>query len=342
MRQGRTFVVLAFVLAAAAASREAAAHPPLFTDTGTEDRADELRKHGNALSREGKLQEAIEAYRASLRLSEAFGVAANLGNLELRLQQYRDAAEHLAFALRLAPADASPAVVEAVKTGLVEAQQHVGALRIRVAIDFADVTVDGHDVDWLDVAHDVFVDPGAHTIAATRSGYAGDQRTVEVPAGARLEVDLALSAGSGAPPLPAPPQAEQGGSARVPIIVAGASAATVGTVLGVVFTILANGKSSQAATLGNALQAPAGAADCNQPSAANAGDCSGLRSLLDAQGTFRNAAIGSFVAGGVVALGTGAYALWPYVSGRIKSGSRVRVLPIVGARAGGMILEGEF
>ncbi len=347
VRQGCSFVAVALWLAMGAASGQAAAHPPLFIDAASEDKADELRKQGNTLSREGRLPEAIDAYKASFRLSETFAVAANLGNLELRLQRYRDAAEHLAFAIRLAPDDATPAVVDALRKGLAEAQQHVGALRIRVGVDYAEVTVDGLDVDWLDVAHDVFVEPGSHTVAAARAGYAAGRKTIEVTAGAHVEVELALSPlASSAPGTPAPPvaspQADEGKSIRLPIIVAGASAATVGAVLGVVFTVLANGKSSQTATLGNELRARAGAAACDHPSAANAAECSRLQSLFGGQSTFRNAAIGSFVAGGALALGTGAYALWPTLSGRSTSGSRVRALPSVGARFGGVMVEGEF
>jgi hypothetical protein len=342
MRQVCTFVALGLVLAAAAASREGAAHPPLITDANTEEKADELRGHGNALSREGRLPEAIEAYIASFRLSETFGVAANVGTLELKLQRYRNAAEHLALALLLAPVDANPPVVETVKKELAEAKQHVGALKIRVGLDFADVTIDGRGIDWLDAAHDVFVDPGVHTIAATRSGYTVDRRTVEVPAGARFEVDLVLApltsaVGSAGAPSSSlvPTRAEAGASARMPVVVAGAGVATVGTVLGVVFTVLANGKSSQAATLGTELGAHAGVAACALTSAATSTDCGSLRSLLGRQTTFGNAAIGSFVAGGAVALGTGAYALWPTLSG-------VRLLPTAAERFGGMVFEGAF
>src|SRR4051812_43712122 len=93
----------AFLGVALATSSQALAYPPLVVEPESEERAEELAQQGNALSRAGKLPEAIAAYTESIELNVDYAVAANLGNLELLLEKYRDAAEHLAFAVLLLP-----------------------------------------------------------------------------------------------------------------------------------------------------------------------------------------------------------------------------------------------
>ncbi len=275
-------------------------------------------------------------------------MAANLGSVELKLERYRDAADHLAFAIRTSPRDAKAAVTEALKNGLLEAQKHVGVFKIRVSADGAEVTVDGTPIDELDLKSDVYVEPGAHTVAATRAGYAEERKTVEVGAGALVEIDLAPSRAPAAmpsaePATPAapPPPDEEGMSGRVPRIVAGAGAATAGTVLGVAFTLLANGKASQASALRGELSARAGDSACSPPPV-NATACSNLNRTITSQGVFATAAAWSFTTSGVVALGTGGYAAWHALHGTPGNGTSLRAWPAFGARSGGMVVTGEF
>lgn len=328
------------------------AHPPLFVGAESEERAEALGKEGNKLSREGRLAEAVAAYSSSFRISETYAVAANLGSLELKLGQHRAAAEHLAFAIRVSPADARPAVMVALKEGLADAREHVGALKIRVTSDTAAVAIDGRSIDRidLDLEHEIFVEPGMHALTAIHPGYAPMRKTINVKAGGALDVELALvplaplasvrpepgETPARAVPVPAD------GSIRVPLMIAGVSATTLGAALGVVFIVVANGKSSHAATLGDELRARGGAAACDLPLAANTADCARLKALLADKRTFSNAAIGSFVAVGALALGTGGIMLWSAVTHKPRSVTRPRVLPLVGARLGGLVLDGEF
>jgi tetratricopeptide (TPR) repeat protein len=348
VRQKCTLRLGLVVLAAAVVASRGALAQPLPRDAASEEeKAGELRKQGNALSREGKLAEAVDAYRVSFALRETFATAANLGNLELKLERYRDAAEHLAFALRVAPADATATVVEALKKSLAEARTHVSALRIRVNVAGAEVTVDGMRISARDLDFEVFVEPGAHTVAAGRAGYAAAERTASTTPGLLLEVELALAplppaqATPTSPTHPAPEGAE-GKRIRVPLLIGGASAATLGTVLGAVFTVVANTKSSQAAALRGSLVARAGGPACGPPSPENAPDCGKLYGTLTSQSTFANAAAWSFIASGAVALGTGAYALWPVVRGKRPAAASVHALPTLSARSGGIVVAGEF
>ena len=190
------------------------------------------------------------------------------------------------------------------------------------------------------------MDPGAHAVTATRVGYTAARKVIEAAPGSLLEVELAPTPLT---PLASPPAAlaaptpqalegDEGGGFRVPLIIGGAGMATLGAVLGVVFTVVANGKSSQAPGLRDSLRARAGDTACSQPSIANGPDCSRLYSLATSQSAFANAAAWSFVGGGAIALGTGAYALSPVLRSKATFATSVRVWPTVG----GVVLAGDF
>lgn len=338
---GRVFLVTACFAIATSVAGRALAHPPPFVDAESEQRAEDFLRKGNSLSREGKIPEAIEAYAASFENEETYPVAANLGSLELALGRYRDAAEHLAFAIRMCPPEASPATKAALAQRLGQAKERIGVLEIRVEIDNAEVTLDDKAIDWLDLREETFVNPGVHTIVATRAGYTADRKTVEVKAGARINVKLVPSALLSAPAaLPATLPAESDGGKSVPFLVVGASAATVGVVLGVAFTVVSNSKSSQAAVFRSDLVARDGAAACSH--AANAVDCGNLHGLLVDQATFANAAVWSFIAAGAFAAGTGVYALWPAAKPKPASVAGFRVVPTFSAQGAGVVVAGAF
>jgi len=67
--------------------------------TSAAQQADELFLKGKALLKEGKKQEALAAYREAWKLRKSYDVAGNLGSLEIDLGLFRDAAEHLSYAL---------------------------------------------------------------------------------------------------------------------------------------------------------------------------------------------------------------------------------------------------
>ena len=322
----------AICAALAAMPDEAGAHPPIFTDAESEERADELSKRGNALSREGRLAEAVDAYRSSFKISESYAVAANLGTLELKLARYRDSAEHLAFALRVSPFDAKPAVTAALRTALAYAKAHVGVLKIRVTVEGTDTVLDGRRLDGFDLGSEVYVEPGIHTITASRPGYAAARRVTDVRAGARVGVELALAplptllGSTAVEPGPMPLAAvESAGAAHTPLLVVGASAATLGIAMGVIFTVAANGKASRVASLQDQPCGPA----------SSCADIAGQRAT---QRAFAHTATGSFIAAGALVLGTTGLATWP----RMIPALRARAAPVITAEWSGLVVEGDF
>jgi tetratricopeptide (TPR) repeat protein len=348
--QRSSSVSIAALLAAAVLLHPiaAAAHPPPFPGQDSEDRAAELLKRGNALSRAGKLAEALEAYTSAWALHETYPLAANLGNLELNLERYRDAAEHLAFAVRFFPSDGKPAVRAALLQGLDQAKRHVGALRLHTSVE-AQVSLDGKYIDFAADAEELFVEPGSHAVVASQSGYASDRRQVQIATGEAQTIELTLVAGpspnapaGAAPPAPAPgPQGAPHERSKIPAVV-GAALAGVGVALGTGFTIAANHQSSAAATLRAQIVGMPGHPPCPGTAQPLMGECAELRSNLSRHDRFANAAVWSFVAAGAFAAGTGAYLVWATRTSSPARTARIRVIPSAGSQGGALFITGTF
>jgi hypothetical protein len=107
-------------------------------------------------------------------------------------------------------------------------------------------------------------------------------------------------------------------------------------VTGIVATVLANAKASDAEAARSAIVK--GGVPCPE-----APGCAALRTELSSWGTRRDVAIVGYVGAGVFGAATVAYAL---VTGRRaaegKAKSSLRILPIVGSAQGGVWIQGSF
>src|SRR5271168_2244413 len=81
----------------------------------------------------GDKQGAYNAYRAAWALQKSYDIAGNLGNVELKLGKYRDAAEHLAFSLENFPPTGEEAQQKAMEKRLAEVLKEVGRLHVKVS-----------------------------------------------------------------------------------------------------------------------------------------------------------------------------------------------------------------
>jgi hypothetical protein len=148
----------------------------------------------------GKCAEAEEAFEAALeaadpeRTTEAqrAEILGELGLCELEQRKHRDAAEHLTKSLE-AYQSLRPAVLRRVRAGQKKALSRVGRVYVAVNPSDAAVLVDGRPLGGAARVHDLFLDPGPHTIRARLSGYGDGVATLDIAAGSEQGAALTLS-----------------------------------------------------------------------------------------------------------------------------------------------------
>ena len=336
---------LAFT-ASAPASAQPAGQPPA---QGSAAQAEEHFQKGKALSKAGKVPEAYQSYLKAWELKKTYDIAGNLGSSELKLGKYRDAAVHLAYSLRNLPDTAALEQRQRVQQLLDEAKTQIGTITVIVSIDGATVTLNGVSLGLSPIADDQYVDPGATvTVEAKRDGYKTVSQSVTATKGGKYETKLILLPDAGGtpvitPPPPPPEKVEREGQNKIPIIV-GAAGAVIGIGLGAVFTVIANGAASDA----DDGTPPGDSSACLDPAIAT--QCSELQSSLKKSDTFSNLAMGSFIAGGVLAIGTVAYVLFAprgmLTTSTTTTGASgpvtVSATPVMGADGGGLFLKGTW
>ena len=300
------------------------------------DQARELFVKGTALYEQSQFEKAEAAFLAAWALKKHYQIASNLGACEMKLGRFRDAAEHLAFFLREQPPTANQDDRKRTQALFDEARKKVGAVVLTVSVPGAIVSVDGQEIGAAPFAVEVYVDPGARTFVASHGSYKDARQVVEAKAGGTQSVTLALE------PLSEPTRTPPGGpnpdpgGPRMPVVITGAVLGGVGIVLGGVFAGVSNAKASDAAAKYAAIQKMGVTAACGpMPSA----DCQALESAGQARATFANASAWSFIAGGAVGAATVIYAL---AAPRAAKKSGTRVVPLVGAGGGGVVVRGEW
>jgi hypothetical protein len=331
-----TLLLLPLVIAVPAAaqpppSRAAAADPSTASDE-----ADALFDRGKSALTSGKTEQAYQLYLASWKLKQTHDIAGNLAQVELMLGKKRDAAEHVAFALAHFPPTVQTERREGLKKVLDGLRKELGVLRIQVSVSDAKVMVDGTPIAAATLPGEVFVDPGAHVVEATLTGYQPARLPVDAAKGSAQDVSLELVKVPDTPVAPPGGGNTDAGGARKPVIITGAVLGGAGVVLGAVFAGLSSAKASDAAAQHDAILKMGATAACGpMPSA----DCQALESAGRARVTFANASASSFIAGGAVGVATVIYAL---VAPRAAKASGTRLAPTLAAGGGGVVVQGEW
>jgi hypothetical protein len=156
-----------------------------------------LFRRGQELYAQNDYPGSYYCYRRSWETSPNFDVAANLGNLELKLNHFADAADHLTYARDHLPASlAEPTRSETLKginERLASVLARVAAVRVTVTPAGALVAVDGREVGRAPLERPVFVDPGPHQLVVSLQGYRDDPRPFTAVAGTTLDLSVALA-----------------------------------------------------------------------------------------------------------------------------------------------------
>jgi hypothetical protein len=331
-----SFIWIATTLVPASAVAQtagAAAH-----DQAASDRADDLVKRAVALVKKDRHGEAEPLLREAWGLKRSYDIAGNLGLVEAELGRWREAAEHLRFAMNSFPTSGKPEHRKLLDKTFARVSGQVAPLTIRVNIDGAEVLVDGASVGTSPLRDSVFVEPGSRAVEARRPGYLPVRLVVSATGGAPESVDLALRT---QPPAPAMDAKGPSPSARRAILITGGVTAGAALVAGSVFSILAWSAADTAEAKDREIRSGTwerGCSTTSDPEGAPPG-CADLRAAIKDEATFTRVAIGSFIGAGVVGAGTLIYAL---VTPKRRDTNGLRVTPVVGAGQGGLFIQGTF
>lgn len=288
--------------------------------------AAELRAEGEELAGAGDCDGAIGPLRSAWALRESAKTAVLLGECEVRLGRFPEAAHHLSRALELLPVGAERTRVESM---LQDASSRVARLDIVVNEPGAIVIVGKLVVE--SPVKDLFVEPGDVLVSVKKSGFREQQQTVRTTAGKTARLEFKLVTNRGQTDLE-PSDESPAAGAMLPAYVGGGLALVV---LGIGGGLRVAGKSS-GADADMLLDKLEGQAPCSATPPPD--DCATIKNLRIDHDRYVNASTGLFVAGGVLLGGAMIYGI--VMTRQLKKD--VAILPIVSPTHNGLFIEGRF
>ena len=326
-----SMVIPAILLSALSFATAASATPPLADVAMSAEEGDELYRRGNTAYAQKDWPEAYRLYLAAWNLKKSFDIAGNLGDVELFLGKPRDAAEHLAYSLRIFPPNGKPEARQRTRTRLAEARTQVLAMTIHSAPAGAEILVDGRAIGKTPLDGEVFVSPGSHTVEAKLEGYVTAKQTVQGTKGASQEVRLTLAPAR--TESESPPQ--EGSGPHLAILLGGTALAISGVALGIGFAVASTNNADDAGQKTDALRPATGPSACGSQPAA----CADIDRDRRASDTLADGAKVSFVLAGAAMAGTVAYGL---LTRQAKPTAGLHVVPAMGVRQGGVLVVGRW
>ncbi len=351
------------VACALALSAMPAAAGPSPSSPAARKQARALFEKGKQLGRTNDWQGAHAALEQSFDLRPSHDTAADLAYAASRLGRFAEAARRASYALAHMPTGEAESKRNAVKKILDGAKQHVASVQLSADPPDADISVDGTSVGAAsELEGPVFLDPGTHAIAARADGYKSQSRSVDAKEGATDAIALKLErAAPLAPPTSAAVPGSQLGASHPssagpsgdtgakpppphashplwPALVGG-GVAVAGLATGIGLSLAASSASSdhdaKLAALGGSNPCGAGTP--------NASACSEISRLGSTAARDRNIATAGFIVGGVSAVATVVYLLWPRSNTSARSSSTgVRVSAALRPDFGGLEVGGSF
>ena len=346
-RPAALVAALALGAAAAAQAPGVASAQPAQTAQNADvaTRARDLFKKGRQEFDQGHMGAAYESYLAAWELQKSYDIAGNLASLEMETARYRGAAEHAAYALANLPTSSTQGQRDFLQKVLADAKKQIVTVTIRVNVEHAAVTIDGHAVGDSPLKGEQYVDAGDHVIVASAPDYPPAQEKLHAGKGGASLIMLNLTKSGTGPvvgPGGLPPGTPRPGPS--PIVVAGYITAGVTAGAGAAFAILSKVKADSAGSQLDALtHAGVGPNGCAGPSPSAA--CVSLHDARAARDTFASAALWTFVAAGAVTAGTLVYAFAiPHGSSTTGApkATGIQAMPVVSPAGGALLVTGAF
>ncbi|WP_437913288.1 PEGA domain-containing protein [Sorangium sp. So ce302] len=304
------------------------------------DESRKLFQNGVQAASESRWEAARALFLAARALHPHYTIDGNVGDCELHLGRYREAAEYLARYVRELKKDTTSTAEERAQgeAAYAEARAKVGALVLHTNVDGARVFVDDTLQGVMPLPDPLFVEPGAHTISVEHEDYETKKTTVQLAAGGTIEHRMPMErrpAGTPAPKAPETTAAHPAARSWVPVIALGA-ASVVGLGVGVGLTVASNDAVAEKDDRKQGILREGG--QCVEPSASFVDRCNRLRSAGSRADTLGNGARVAYIASGALAAAAVTYLLWPRDSA-MASGT---VLPAVRTDGAGITVIGAF
>lgn len=305
-----TVVTLGTLSAPALANGPAAASP----EPADPNRPRLLYRQAETAFSAGRYEEARKLLLEAWGIRQSYDVAAALGQAELELKLYRDAAEHLSFAVQnFAPME-SEGALEGIKSDLRSAKSQVAEARIAASERRAAISVNGRPLGESPLPTSVFLEPGSYVFEAALGPDRKTSRSMVLDRGGTYDVELSIP--QGVPLVAASGAARDEGRSKSSLVppLAAAAVGGVALVTGVGLFIAASSKDSSREDILNGL--PAGTNRCGARVDLPP-ECKRVAELADGAAAFRTAAIASL--GAAVGAGIATYLLWPKTSSHRES-----------------------
>ncbi len=177
-----TWALPAFAQAGRAGSQTASPAP---------DEARTVFDEGVHFMEDGRFAEAVDRFERARSLRETPAVIFNLAIAQRGLGRYVDAAAGLQRYLTVAGDRLDAQRRTEIQTLLADLRGAIVHARVRVAVEGANVTIDGRTVTAEQLAQPLDLDPGSHTFRATLDGYRAAERIQVARPGETVEVALA-------------------------------------------------------------------------------------------------------------------------------------------------------
>lgn len=315
---------LAVALGATASAVTPVAAQPAAAPAAPGD-ADELYKQGIAAFKEGKLEDAYKLLTRAWEKKQSVDIAANLGVVEMKLGKPRDAADHLAYALKLYPVGGDAEARSILETRYQEARKAVGAVRVACNQPGAAIQVDGESLGKAPMTDEKFVDPGQRKFTAVLEGFENGEVLVKIEPGSDITVEIKLTP---------KPKSDGPGPVVVPEdkplwpVFALAGLGAVGLGMGIGFVVMSESAKSEIE-------------DSPCRSAACAGE---YQDQVDSYNLGVNIGVPALAVGGLALAGMIVYLAWPGPDEPAAADQKPTawVLPILGPDNAGLAVGGKF
>lgn len=322
--------LLCSLLALSLAPSAAAADDPSAADS-----AKALYDAGVDLTAQKDFAGAEAKFLQAWALQKSYDVAANLGEVEMQLGKFPEAAQFFTFALRNYPASGKKEKREWIEGRLTEAKSKSATVTVTVNVPGAEVKINGKPAGKAPIDGEVFIAPGDCTVEATAPDHEPFTQTIRAKAGGSHQVRAELS-------LPK--------KSLIPgIAVGGVGVASL--VAGVALYVVSTSKYEEARQLhGEIAGSAAGQDHCVDGQNPNP-KCADLKAAADLSDALYTPGLALTIGGAVLTAAGGAYlvyALRSPASAPPTTGAappRVASRPAltgVGVRGTGLFLQGSF